>query len=66
MDIFVNFSIFILILLVPLLCFSLFTKKVPKLKIRDASPYLYEIERIKDCANVSAVVHITSNFSDSK
>lgn len=55
MDIFVNLSIFILILLVPLLLFSLFTKKVPKLKIRDASPYLYEIERIRDCANVSAV-----------
>ena len=55
MDIFINFSIFILILLVPLVFFSLLTKRVPKLKIRDASPYLYEIERIRDCANVSAV-----------
>lgn len=53
MDKFVVFSIFILILLLPVVFFSMVIKSVPKLKMRDAAPYLDKISAIKDCVNAS-------------
>lgn len=53
MDKFVVFSIFILLLLLPIVFFSLVIKSVPKLKMRDAAPYLDKISAIKDCVNAS-------------
>ena len=52
MDKFINFSIFILILSLPVVFFSMVIKSVPKLKMRDAAPYLDKISAIKDCVNV--------------
>lgn len=52
MDKFISFSIFILILLLPVVFFSMIIKSVPKLKMRDAAPYLDKISAIKDCVNV--------------
>lgn len=53
MDEFIIFSIYILILLLPVVFFSMIIKSVPKLKMRDAAPYLDKISAIKDCVNVS-------------
>ena len=53
MDMFISFSIFMLILSLLMVCFSLGIKSVPKLKMRDAAPYLDKISAIKDCVNVS-------------
>lgn len=53
MDKFVVFSISILLLLLPIVIFSLVIKSVPKLKMRDAAPYLDKISAIKDCVNAS-------------
>lgn len=55
MDKFVIYSIFLLCMLLPLTVFSLVTSSVPKLKMRDAAPYLTEISKIKDSLNVSCV-----------
>lgn len=52
MDRFVIFSIFILILSLPVVFFSMIIKSVPKLKMRDAAPYLDKISAIKDCVDV--------------
>ncbi len=52
MDRFICFSIFILILSLPMVFFSMIIKSVPKLKMRDAAPYLDKISAIKDCVNV--------------
>lgn len=51
MDKFINFSIFILVLLLPIVFFSMIIKSVPRLKMRDAAPYLDKISAIKDCVN---------------
>lgn len=55
MELFVNYSIFILILLLPLVFFALLVRKVPGLKMRDALPWLGKIEEIKDYMSVSPV-----------
>lgn len=52
MDKFIIFSIFILVLLLPTVIFSMIIKSVPKLKMRDSAPYLDKISTIKDCVNV--------------
>lgn len=51
MDEFIIFSGFILILLLPVAFFSMIIKSVPKLKMRDAAPYLDKISVIKDYVN---------------
>lgn len=53
MELFVNYSIFILVFLLPLVFFALFVKKVPGLKMKDASPWLGKIKEIETCVNVS-------------
>lgn len=53
MDKFIIFSTFILILSLLMVFFSLVIKSVPKLKMRDAAPYLDKISAIKDCVNVA-------------
>lgn len=55
MDAFVTFSVFLLCLFLPLTGFSLFTRSIPKLKMRDAAPYLHEIASIKDFVNIRCV-----------
>lgn len=55
MNKFITFSIFILILLLPIVFFSIIIKSVPRLKMRDAAPYLDKISAIKDCVNVGPV-----------
>lgn len=55
MDKFIYFSIYILILLLLVVFFSLVMKSIPKLKMRDAAPYLDKISKIKDCVNISSV-----------
>ena len=56
MDKFIYFSIYILILLLLVVFFSLVMKSIPKLKMRDAAPYLDKISKIKDCVNISSVL----------
>lgn len=56
MDKFIYFSIYILILLMLVVFFSLVMKSIPKLKMRDAAPYLDKISKIKDCVNISSVL----------
>lgn len=51
MDEFIIFSICILILLLPVVFFSIIIKSVPKLKMRDAAPYLDKISAIRECVN---------------
>lgn len=53
MDKLIIFSIYISILLLPVVFFSIIIKSVPKLKMRDAAPYLDKISAIKDCVNVT-------------
>lgn len=55
MDNFIIFSIFMLCWFLTLVIFSLIIKSVPKLKMRDAAPYLDEIVKIKDSIDVSRV-----------
>lgn len=55
MDTFIAFSIFILILLLPTVFFSLVIKSIPKLKVRDAAPYLDKIAEMKNFVNASPV-----------
>lgn len=56
MDKFIYFSIYILILLLLVVFFSLVMKSIPKLKMRDAAPYLDKISKIKDCVNISSLL----------